>query len=533
MKYRAFIITIVVFILFEISGFSQVKKFQITQGSLIKDKKKTSKLLFSGDDGSGGLVVLRIYFGGLGASTPKGYYLEHYNNSLRLINQKEISIENSAVKNIFVKDGVINLIEYRLNKDDNTNDYFTLSYDLKNFQQSSKKLFSINQREFKKPFFLTLGMVPISNYSKIDHDPTGEVIISRNKNYILFNFDIKNDSVETQRIIVYDSHFQLVYDKIIESGVEDKYFQYHDVEISDDDGSAYFLGKAFKNNSLQNRIKNEINYEFELFKVNENNISKSVFYSNSYYINTFNLVLYNGKVFCIGGYSERDSNRFKGLAFYQLNTNNLLVEIKKFNPIPEQFFTDKYGDSKGRLKKDSEKEVPNFLMKNFIIGSNGDMYFCAEEYFVRTFHNYMSSAPTTSYTYNYRDVYLGKIKSSGELDWFRTINKKQKAKQNLDYFSYSTLINSNRLYIFLNGSDKIKKLSDDRIEFKDSSIKNMNLYALAIDKEGNFDYEIIIPSKDSKMTYKVKYGAPNLEDGSIIFEGNDGKNKQIVRLSLE
>ena len=88
------------------------------------------------------------------------------------------------------------------------------------------------------------------------------------------------------------------------------------------------------------------------------------------------------------------------------------------------------------------------------------------------------------------------------------------------------------MYLFLNGADEVKKLKDDRILFKQKKVKKLNLYVIEIKPDGTFNYDIIVSDKDSKMTYKTKYGVMSEDGKSILFEGNKSKDKQILKLTF-
>ena len=64
----------------------------------------------------------------------------------------------------------------------------------------------------RKPFFFAVGFIPIGNLGQVDHDPTGEVYLSQNRNHIAFNFDIKDDKEETHLVKVFDNNLNLVFE---------------------------------------------------------------------------------------------------------------------------------------------------------------------------------------------------------------------------------------------------------------------------------------------------------------------------------
>ncbi len=513
--------------------FGQIDQIKVQKSAITKDKKKHSKLVFSCSNDDGGVLIVRQFMGGM-MRLPKGYYLEYYDNDLNLVASHEMEMDDSGIKNIFIKNNEVNIIEYRKNKDNKTNDYYVLKADPNTLKFSDEKLFSIDRKKVKKPFFFGIGFVPITNVGKIDHDPTGEVRVSKNNEFIAFNFDIKDDKKETHQIIVYDSNWKKVIDQTFKENIKDKYFQYNSFSVSDVDGSVYYLGKAYKNDSFRDKIKGEINYDYKVYKVNSDGTLGSSFKTENHYIQSMAIVLKNGKLYTLGSYSDRNSDDYKGICFFDLNPKTLSIENSTFNEFTEQFMIDKYGERKGKRKKKKNKELPYLTYRDFIIDQNGDLYFNAEEFYI-TVHTRTSTNGSTStyYNYHYNDIYTCKLNSSGEMQWIRTINKTQVTTGGaISYLSFSSTVSNGNMYLFLNGGDEVKKLKDDRIQFKQKKVKKMNLYAIEITPDGSFNYKILVGDKDSQMTYKTKYGVMTKNGKSVLFEGNKKKEKQILKLSL-
>lgn len=511
----------------------QIDQIKIQKSAITKDKKKHSKLVFSCSNDDGGVLIVRQFMGGM-LRLPKGYYLEYYDNDLNLIASHEMEIDDSGIKNIFIKNNQVNIIEYRKNKDDNTNDYYLLTADPSKLEFSDKKLFSIDRKDVKKPFFVGIGFIPLSNIGKVDHDPTGEVQVSTNNEFIAFNFDIKDDKKETHQIIVYNSNWEKVIDETIQENIKDKYFQYNSFSVSDVDGSVYYLGKAYKNDSFRDKVKGEINYDYKVYKVSSDGTLGSSFKTENHYIQSMTIVLKGNKLYTLGSYSDRDSDDYKGICFFDLNPETLNIENSTFNEFTEQFMIDKYGERKGKRKKKKNKELPYLTYRDFIIDQNGDIYFNAEEYYISVHTRTDSNGRTsTYYMHHYNDIYTCKLNSSGEMQWIRTINKAQVTTGgSISYLSFSATVVNGNMYLFLNGGDEVKKLKDDRIHFKQKKVKKLNLYVIEIKPDGSFNYEIIVGDKDSQMTYKTKYGVMSEDGNSILFEGNKKKEKQILKLSF-
>jgi hypothetical protein len=136
----------------------------------------------------------------------------------------------------------------------------------------------------------------------------------------------------------------------------------------------------------------------------------------------------------------------------------------------------------------------------------------------------------SSYTIqHYDDIIALKLNKEGDLLWSRNINKAQTGYANS---SFTPISLDNKMYYFMNCSDNIKKLSADRIQFKQTSSKKSNLYVITLNNEGVFDYKKLIDDKVSKVFYKVNQGviAPNGDE--VILLGKKKKNSRIIKIKI-
>lgn len=518
----------ILLILFTFSVTGQISPIQVTKSSIEKDSKKDTQLMFTADDGNGGFVTARLFYGGI-IKSPKGYYIEHYDSNLNVVQEYEYKIDHSSIKSMFVADGQLNLIEYKHNRDDKTNDYNLLSSSLSKLNFSSKKIFSVSRKDVKKPFFLAVGF-GISNLDQVDHDPTGEVYLSENRNYITFNFDIKDDKEETHLVKVFDNDLNLVFEnQFKQKGVKDALFIYNSLTIDDRNGDVFFLGKLYESKRMKKKGKS--NYQYKLYKLNADGTKELSFNTEENFVGSMELINNDDSLICVGFYSEKNDFRYKGTVYYNLNKENFTVNNSGFNPFTEQFMVDKYGEKRGKRKKEKGKELSSLKYRGLHIDDSGNTIFTAEEYFVKSHTNYKTGH--TTYTYYYNDILACKINSSGAMEWARNINKAQKTSGNaVDYYSYLSTVKNNRVIILLNGSDKVKKMRDDRIRFDDKRVKKLSLYAIEILPNGDFNYEQVINNDESKVTYKVSEGVITDNYDSVILEGDKGRKKRIVKLTL-
>lgn len=506
----------------------QSSLYETVKSEVFKDKKKHSQLVFAQEDGDGGLVTVRMYFGGL-MRTPKGYYIEHFDKDLKLLADTELEIDKNYIKEILVKDGQLHLVEFVSNKDADTYDYNVLSASLKDLSFSSRNIYSLDEENIKKYFGVGIGVFLIANgLNQMDSGEIGEVLFSEGKNFMVINFDIKDKENATHRVVVFDSNFEQVYDQELVSDTKDRLFAYNDVVIDDLNGAVYFLGKKFESNSTRSKKKGKINYHYELHRLSAQGQEKVAFDSGENFLGSLTLVNKNDRLVCIGLYSEKNKNKFKGVAYYALDPTDLKVTNSSFNAFTDQFMNDKYGKSK------DGKELRNISFKGVFMDKNGDVTFTGEEFFI-TQHtsNSMNGGMRTTTRYHYNDIICAKISSSGEMLWARNINKSQVTLGNLRaYLSFTPTEKEGKVHFFINCSDKLRKLSNDRISFKQAKTKKANLYAIVLDQDGNFEFEKVVDDKDSEVTFHTNDGIVTTDRAEVVFVGSKKKNKQLLKIKL-
>ena len=166
-----------------------------------------------------------------------------------------------------------------------------------------------------------------------------------------------------------------------------------------------------------------------------------------------------------------------------------------------------------------------------MITQQKEIDFNAEEYYMTSqYHMMPSGGGYWTYTYHYDDIVSAKIATDGNIIWARNINKRQATSGDDSYISYTSTIKGNDTYFFINTGEKVKKLSNDRIQFGQTSTKKSNLNMIRITPDGNFDFQEILDDKDSEVPFMVSDGA--ISKNSVYFIGRKGKKKQILKVTL-
>jgi hypothetical protein len=482
----------------------------IQKSEVFKDEYRDSYIKSVEEDGNGGIVICRTYFGGVLDTRSNGYYFEHYNSDMKLINEFEYALGESHVAGVIVKDGKISIIEFSYDKKTKLAVCSADVANLNDFKFSKKELFTLTKKEIEPRGF--------SNpYNKIP-----VMVANKDNTAFVLSIDINDleNKNEMHKIYVFDMNFNLKIQHVFKRDVKDRKFVQEDIEISDDGNTAYILGKV---KNPENRNKTEGGkYQYELTRITANDEKTQVFDTREHYAGSLKMIFKKAKVACVGFYSDKNDNHYKGLCYFDMDPATLQIKTSKFNPFTEQFMIDKYG-------KDKDKELKDITFNDIFLTTNNEIVFNAEESY--STGGTTSSGGSSSPIYNCDDIISAKLADNGDLIWARNINKRQGA-YDTEFISYTSMVKGDEIFFFINTGEKVKALSDGRIQFNQKSEKLSNLNVIRINKDGEFDYKELLDDKDNEVPFMVSEGAVATNSNSIYFMGRRGKKKQLLKLTL-
>jgi len=507
------------FALLSTISFAQQIPFKIQKSDVFKDEYKHSSISLVEDDGKGGVIIIRSYAGGA-FSSGVGYYFEHYDADLKLIKDYEYelkyskAIRQSSVLGVIMDDNKVNIIDFVYEKDQKAYICSALSSSIDNFNFTKTELFRINSEEIKQfGFFSSAGF---------DGDSGANMIINEDKSAFAITVDIKDKNTETHRLFLFDKSLNKNIDHTFKRDIKDKKFKYENIDVSKDGKTIYLLGKVYTDEKKNKKEGGK--YQYELTRVTNNSEKTQVFDTEEHFAASLQPIIFEDRLTCIGFYSDKKDYQFKGICYFELDPTTLNVKKSKYNPFTEQFIIDKYG-------KEKDKELKNLDFRKIIIAQNGDILFNAEEYYMTS--HYMATpngGGTWRYIFHYDDIVSARINPNGEIVWARNINKRQSTSGDNSYISYTSTAVGNDAYFFINAGEKVKKLSNDRIQFGQTSAKKSNLNIIRVNEKGDFDYQEILDDKDNEVPFMVSNGI--LSGDSVFFIGRKGKKKQILKVTL-
>jgi len=200
-----------------------------------------------------------------------------------------------------------------------------------------------------------------------------------------------------------------------------------------------------------------------LTRVTNDSEQTQAFDTEEHYARSLKTIIFQDRLACVGFYSDRKDNRYKGICYFEMDPTTLAVRKSKFNPFTEQFMIDKYG-------KDKDKELKNLSFRKMLIKKDGEIVLNAEEFYMTTQTTSTGNGGMTTRTiYHYDDIVSAKLNQSGDIVWARNINKRQQTAGDESYISYTSTLKGNDTYFFINTGEKVKKLRNDRIQFGQTS----------------------------------------------------------------
>lgn len=543
------------FLFFSISSFAQNIPFKLEKSEEFKDDIKKSNIVLTECDENGNTLIVRSYNGN-GMSNYSGFYIEHIDSNLKI--QKTFDFEmkhpnyqkNNIVLGIYSLKNEVKIIEFYYDLKDKS--YVCQANIITDdFQTSKKEMFRIPKEKMKeagtisieKEFFNRTkgnwtndnsGEIKSENdisknssffefswdsKSEISKDEKGSDIVmtvNENKSAFAIAIDYHSENNEFVKLYLFDNELNKKIDTDFKREIKDKDYKLENIQVSPDGNAISLLAKNYS--EVQKEKKEGGKYLYEITKITTESQKSQFIDTHENFVGSLKSVFHNNEIICFGFYSDIKDYRFKGICYYKLNFNSLAILQTKYNLFTEQFMVDKYGENK-------DKALKFLTFKKIFFSANNDLIFNAQE-------EYMTGDGNNRTYFNYDDIVAAKLDSKGNLLWARNINKSQAIPSYEDesFISYTSLMNDNFSYFFINTGEKINKIKNDRIEFGQIRKNKSNLNVIRINQDGDFDYEEILDDDNSSVPFMVSKGA--IINDSVLFLGRKGTNKQLLKVSL-
>ncbi|OYQ42796.1 hypothetical protein CHX27_11680 [Flavobacterium aurantiibacter] len=490
-------------------------------GPIFKDSRKNTRLSKVLEAANGEIIVVRAYYGGMLGRSAKGYFIECYNAQLELkreydYNFEEVHKDSEDPTLDFLMDGnTLHIIELLYDKTSESYVFSANSGDLTTFKFQRKEILKLPYKKPKKG-----GLFSMSGSSGFG----ARLFLNDDKSAFLITIDIDQEkNMESHQFYLFDKSLNLKLEHTFERDIKERDYKVSQFEISNDGTTLYALGRFFTPESKSKEVGGK--YGYELSRISAKGAVSNIFDSKDKYAASLKTVLIDDKLICVGFYSEKKDNRYKGICYYDIDPTTLKIKAEKFNPFSEQFMIDKYGKVK-------DKELRSLAFRGITTTENKEIIFNAEEDYSTSQTTFNANGGSRTITsYHKDDIICVKLNTAGNLEWSRNINKSEASFDFKDpYASYTSLTTSNNTYFFINSGEKVKKLSNDRIKFVQSSRGRANLNAIRINQHGDFDYQEIIDDKDGEIPFMVSNGYTT--KNAIYFLGAEDKKKRLLKITL-
>lgn len=534
------------FIFFSTFLVAQDLTYKIEKSEIFIDEYKESKIILVEKSNTNDIHVLRSFKSSI--SIKRGFYIEKYDKSLKKINDFEFEISHpvsekySIVIGAFFKNSKFYIIE--IFYDLKNKNYVCLANIVdENYDISKKELFKLNkdlvkgfglETHFYNEYLLdknisNLGLFePESNssigfFGKVnskvsDNKSTSNVVFKVNNQKSMFSIALtfKYGSKETTKLFLFDSYL----DKKIENdfSVDSTTVINNNIELHENQEVIYLTQKIYSKELKNKQSGGE--YFYQINQVSSTDVKTKKVNIENHYLPSLSFFCLKNKLYGLGFYSDNSDFKYSGIAFFELDSESLEIKNSKYSPFTQQFILDKYGEYK-------YKELKNIVVKNVYLQEDG-LLVNGEEQYSTSNNNSLNST-----LYNYDDIISLRLNNKGDLISARNINKRQSAGNHEDssFISYQSCLSNKQNYFFINANDRMKELSNQRIEFRGTNwLTNSNLFVISMNEKGDFLYKQILSHEENDVPFMVSKAI--VIDDSIIFLGRKGKKKQLLKVTL-
>ncbi|AWI24993.1 hypothetical protein [Flavobacterium pallidum] len=537
---------------------AQKIQFQLTKSGIFQDEYKTSQIALTEEDGLGGFWIVRNYVGGI-FSGAQGYYFEHYDKDMKLLKDGELQIKHpvsekdATVFGVFMMNNSFHIIEMYYDLNAKLYKCVANSVDNIDLKVSKKTLFELSREEIKQAGSFSLNeLFSLGNtrdyllnndgffVAEIGQTEAGffdftrrvgtelfgsnagsglSVVVNNTKSAFTIVIDLKGKKEEAAKIFLFDAGLNQKFTRILTKENNKRKYFFQNVNVSDDGKAVYVLSKYYAEELKQKASGGK--YVFELTKISGDSESMETADVEEHFVSCLKTITFDEKLFAIGFYSDLKDNRYKGVAYFEFDPATMKLVKSKFSPFTDQFITDKYGNA-------TDKELKYLTFKDFRLTADKNIILNAEEAYITQTHDAMTGGNTTYF--NFDDIVSVKLNTQGDLLWARNINKSQSTTEVNYFLSYSSAIYNDEVYFFINAAEKVRKISNNRIQFRQVGKNRSNLNIIRIDKNGDFDFQEILDDEQNEVPFMVSKG--KFSGGNCFFLGRRGKDKQLLKVTL-
>lgn len=510
--------TIILAIFAAVLTFAQDLPIEYQFGEKYDDRYKYSNLASISNDGKGGYVLVRAYFGGM-ILKPKGYLIEHYNDQLQLIREYNYKLKGPEFVDGYMANGQLYMLflEYDLLRE--SYDYVVHRSPITDFSFTQQTILSVPSPLVNNPLD--------KNYHNRNFNSgfTTTALFNEDKSAFVISTHFKKKDLNKHHIYLFNASLDKLIEYDFSAEVEEKNYAFEDIVVSSDLANAFIIGKAYFKKKRFSALERK--FQYELIKLSKSGATVQTFDTEGKYSEGLKPVLRNGQLICVGFFADRKDNRYNGLSYFNLDPATLAIRTKKYQSFSEQFMFDKYG-------KENAENVQDLVFKNVSFTDDDAILFNAEEYFVTTSVQANSSGGRLRVErFHHNDIVSVKLNASGDMVWARNINKSEVTQGDDAYASYSSYTKGDKTYFFIStAAENPQLLSNERLIFKQGLSRNRNLFVIQLDDAGKIRYEKVIDNAEVRLPLMVSKTLQDPVTDDILFYAKRGTKKQLVNVSI-
>ena len=294
------------------------------------------------------------------------------------------------------------------------------------------------------------------------------------------------------------------------------------------DGSVRILTKVYRDKRREQR-KGVPNWEYH-FLVFKNDGQEFEDYvlpmKDKFYTDLVYYYMPNGDIECTGFYSGRNAWDIKGVFSVIIGHENNEIKKEQFKPFSEDFVDQVLEETDTK----KEKTFFSYRIDERIKLPDGSTVFVTEQYhsFTLIIQQEFGNKSATDYYFN--DIILLKMDAEGNLDWIKSIPKKQRVQRiYTPYCSYGLTRDANAMYFVFNDHPNNLNSASGKVKTMGNP-KNAALVYVKVDYDGNvFPRKELLNAKDLGMMIRTNRNATQGE-ASLILRGEKGKKLQIGKV---
>jgi hypothetical protein len=237
-------------------------------GEKYNDRYKYSNLATISDDGTGGYVLVRSYYTGM-ILKPKGYFIEHYNKDLQLINEYNYKLKGPEFVDGYVKNGQLYLLFLNYDFLNEAYDYVVHRSPISDFNFTEEIILSVQSEPVNNPLD--------KNYYNRNFNSgfTTTALFNEDKSALVISTHFKKRKINKHYIHVFNASLKKLLEHDFSAEVEDKNYAFENIAVSPDLENAYIVGKAYFKKKRFTALERK--FQYELIKVSNRGATTQTF----------------------------------------------------------------------------------------------------------------------------------------------------------------------------------------------------------------------------------------------------------------